>query len=67
MVAILAVTALAVTAGAVFLVLRPADSPAQARTVSPDLRRDTAVRDLARLAPQADLSQASPPPATPAR
>ncbi|MER7213306.1 lytic murein transglycosylase [Streptosporangium sp. NPDC000239] len=66
LVAILAVTALAVTTGAIFLVLSPADSPAQVRTETSDLRRDTTVRDLARLAPQADLTQASPPPATPA-
>ncbi|MFF0578943.1 lytic transglycosylase domain-containing protein [Streptosporangium saharense] len=65
MVAILAVTALAVTAGAVFVVLRPSETPAQARTVTPDQRRDMTVRDLARLAPQADLSQASPPPVSP--
>ncbi|MER7130833.1 lytic transglycosylase domain-containing protein [Streptosporangium saharense] len=65
MVAILAVTALAVTAGAVFVVLRPVESPAQTRTAASDQRRDLTVRDLARLAPQADLSQASPPPVTP--
>ncbi|GAA3082037.1 hypothetical protein GCM10017600_74800 [Streptosporangium carneum] len=64
-VALLAVTALAVVGGAVFLVLRPAASSTAALSDSGPPGSELAVRDLARLAPRADLAGTTPSPAAP--
>ncbi|MEV8634962.1 lytic transglycosylase domain-containing protein [Streptosporangium sp. NPDC051023] len=72
LVAVLTVIALAAVGGAVLLVLRPtgsstaaADSAGSAASPASS-GQETVIRDLARLAPRADLRQASPSPVSPA-
>ncbi len=62
-IALLAVIALAAVGGAVLLVLRPANSSTAAGADPGPSSPDPAVRDLARLTPQAEPVRAAPSPA----